>query len=252
MSPGTPLRAGVGLALAVRAGAPPAALARTPPCTAHPVLEPARAVVGQQVLYRVEIRSREDVDLVEWIRQPVFAEIRTEIIPGGPQPEVVAADGTRLRVRDEQRALFGERVGRFVLRTEGLRCRLTGGASFEAPVSAVELELVEPPIESRPPDYTGLVGPVSLHRSVSPERISLGESVRVAVLMRGRGNLWDAPSPFAASAFKGADVFARRPELRLERGASLIVRRHFAYDVVPRSEGAFEVPRLVALPIRVD
>jgi hypothetical protein len=235
-------RRGLGLVLAALAGLPSAASAQTPPCSADPDLEPVRAVVGQQVLYRVEIRSREDVDLVEWRRQPAFAEIRTERIPGGPQPEVVAADGTRLRVRVEQRALFGERAGRFVLRSAGLRCRLRGGARFEAPVAASVLELVEPPAEERPPGYTGLVGPLSLQRTVSPERVVLGESVRIAVVLLGEGNLWDAPPPFAASAFADADLFARRPELRLERGSRLFVRRRFVYDVVPRHAGAFEVP----------
>ena len=42
------------------------------PCMASIVVEPDRAVPGQQIQYRVRILSREDVLSVEWIEPPSF------------------------------------------------------------------------------------------------------------------------------------------------------------------------------------
>ncbi|MFQ5416528.1 MAG: hypothetical protein ACE5FL_05685, partial [Myxococcota bacterium] len=68
------------------------------------------------------------------------------------------------------------------------------------------------------------------------------ETVRIAVMMRGPGNLWDIRDPL--EPLSGVDVFRRRPEQNLETGEHLVVRRHFVYDVVPLREGTLVVPAL--------
>jgi hypothetical protein len=73
--------------------------------------------------------------------------------------------------------------------------------------------------------------------------VRLGESVRVALMLRSSGNLWVLASPYA-EALGSAELFPQRPELVLERGPQLLLRRHFVYDLVPREPGSLHVPEL--------
>jgi hypothetical protein len=219
------------------------ARAAEPACRATVSLDPARAVVGQQVRHRVRIERRDDVRDVEWLEPPVFANARAELLPPEPQPRI-ERDGVGYEVYDERRALFPERGGRFALPPASLRCQLAGGAQ-EIRVPGAALEVEEPPAAGRPGGYGGLVGPMLLSLSVTPERVALGGSLRVALMARGTGNLWvlDAP-PFPSNAFSGADVFERTPELAFERGRELFVRQHLAVDLVPRRSGPLRIPAL--------
>ena len=214
-------------------------------CFAEVELSSARAVVGEQVLYRVRIFSREDVTMVEWSHPPAFPNFRTETLPGDPQPTGVSAGD--FRVRDERRALFAERPGSHLLRAPALRCSSVDRELTVARVPEAVLQVDALPDAGRPADFTGLVGELSLFVTVTPKHLALGESLRVAVMARSGGNLWALPPPFAQDAFGSAEVFGQRPKLVLERGRTLSMRRHFAFDVVPRETGLLEVPAL-ALP----
>ena len=110
-------------------------------------------------------------------------------------------------------------------------------------VPAVKLTIRPLPAKGQPAAFAGLVGEPSLVVTVTPRNVSLGETVRVAVLMRGDGNLWDARDPLPP--LENAEVFRSRPVLRVDRGAKLSVARHFIYDVVPRKEGDLVVPEIV-------
>jgi hypothetical protein len=124
-----------------------------------------------------------------------------------------------------------------------LRCQ-SPRADETLHVPAVRLDVEPLPEAGRPKDFGGLVGPLLLHLTVTPERVALGQSVRVALLARGTGNLWLLDAPFAASAFPGAQVFEKPPELALERGRALYVRQHLALDLVPRAAGRLTIPAL--------
>jgi hypothetical protein len=199
--------------------------------------------VGQQVLYRVRILSRADVTQVDWSEPPRFPGFRAEWLPERPVRQAVVHDGVRYNAREESRALFPERPGELRAAPAGLSCRLTtdaGERTFLAPVPALTLHAVEPPASGRPPDFSGLVGPIELQTIVTPRELSLGTTVRVAVMLRGPGNLWEAQEPIAAVA--GAEIFRRRPELTRETGPRLSLKRHFIYDVVPLRAGALAIP----------
>jgi hypothetical protein len=224
--------------------ADPAAAQAERSCFAEARLEPSRAVVGQQVLYRVRIFSVDAVDSVEWSYPPSFPHLRSETLPGDPQPLSAADLADDLRVRDERRALFAERAGAHRLRAPELRCTSRGGVVQIAQVPEIVLQVDAPPGSGRPEDFGGLVGPASLHVTVTPRELALGETLRVAVMVRGRGNLWSIGDLFADGAFGTAEVFGRRPQLVLERGRSLFLRRHFSFDVVPREAGVLNVPEV--------
>jgi hypothetical protein len=220
--------------------------ARTP-CSATVSLEPDRAVAGQQVLYRVEILRFDDGESITGIEPPSFPSIRSERLPGSPERGQVGGEGARHRLQEERFALFPERTGQHVLRAPELRCTAAGGAeAFRVRVPDAQLRVEPPPAAGRPEGFDGLVGPLSLGVTVTPREMRVGESVRVATMLRGAGNLWDAVPPFDSTSFGGAEVFALRPRLALERGHVLHVRRHYGYDVVPGEAGLLIVP-----PVRV-
>ncbi len=231
---------GLGLAAAARAADPE-------PCRGRPVLEPAEAFVGEQVLYRLRILTRDDVVEVDWLEPPSFPGFRAERLPGSPQPARAGAD-PRYRVREEHRALFAEHAGEHALHVAGLRCRLRDGSQVVAQVPDAQLRVRDLPLVGRPDGFAGLVGPLALRVQATPRELSLGGSVRVEILLQGHGNLWDAPEPLAEAAVPGgAELFRERPQLTLEKGPRLLVRRRFAYDLVPRAPGLLALP-----PVRID
>jgi hypothetical protein len=221
-----------------------AAEAAAPPCQARARLEPSQARVGQQVLYRLRVLSSREVEAVEWIEPPPFAALRVERLPGRPQLGEETHDGIDYRVREEHRALFPERAGWARVGAARLRCRTARG-SFETTAPALALRVQEPPQANRPADFSGLTGPIAVTRRIEPPTVALGASLRLTVRLQGGGNLWDAPEPYPDDdAFGGAEVFRSRPELDLERGTSLVVRRRFVYELVPRKVGVLQVPEL--------
>jgi hypothetical protein len=196
------------------------------------------------VLYRLRILSREDVQAVEWLEPPAFPGLRAERLPGRPEAGRLTRDGVAYRVREEHRALFPEHAGEIAIGPALLRCRAAQEV-LDASVPAATLRVRKLPARGRPTHFSGLVGPVALSLRAFPRSLALGASVHVELGLQGGGNLWDVPDPRPDdAAFGDAEVFRQRPELELERGTSLFVRRHFAYDIVPRSEGVLTLPEL--------
>ena len=90
-----------------------------------------------------------------------------------------------------------------------------------------------------------VVGELSIERRADPTRIALGSSLRVALRLRGPGNLWDAPDPLPEDALSGAaELFRLSPEQELQRGERLLASVLFRYDVVPRRPGPLLLPPL--------
>jgi hypothetical protein len=227
--------------LAGVAGLAAASAEPTPPCRIEVDLDPPRAFVGQQVLYRASVWMRDEVEAFEWSRPLASPPVRSEGLPGDPRGERERAGGVSYRRHDERRALFPERSGSLRLAAPQGLCRSAVGTTAVA-VPEVRLTVVDWP-PGAPEGFGGLVGPVGLHRTVTPREVHLGESVRVALMLRGAGALWALPSPHR-DELAGAELFPQRPELVLERGRALQLRRHFVYDLVPRQPGPLTLPAL--------
>ena len=217
------------------------------PCSVRSVLEPERAVVGQQVSWRAIITRRSDVR-VEWEEAPRFPGLRAEWLPGRGEARQHRAGEAIYFQREEHRALFAPRSGRFSIPGATLRCeteatRTTPARSEAVGIAAGELIVDELPEAKAPPDFRGLVGPLTVRTHIDRNRIELGRSVRVSVMMLGAANLWDAGPPLPElEEMPGVEVFRETPLLDQQTGDKLYVRRVFRIDIVPRDTGRLLLP----------
>jgi hypothetical protein len=240
------------LSIAVAAGAVllieiTASAADDPPCLASIHVDPPRATLGQQVVLRVRVTQNDTVATSEWIESSVLAEFRVERLPDSNTEERRPGVDVPYRVHEERRALFANRPGRIRIGPSLVRCTMRAEGPrrvTEFRLPSATLDVVEIPRTGRPDDFVGTIGPVELYAVAVPQEVSLGETVRLALMVRGQSDLWNLPDPLPDIA--SADVFRRRPELTTETGPRLSVVRHFSYDVVPRLEGELILP-----PIRI-
>ncbi len=229
------------VALAALVAAAGAAGAEAPLCRAQVVLASPRAFVGQPVLHRVRIEQRREVIDMRWETSLSFPAFRVEQIlgPGGPGEHTETTETI-----EERRVLFPARAGRLALPAARVACE-SATRLETAEVPASELVAEEPPSEGRPPGWAGLIGPVEITAYATPDRVTLGESVSVAVTVTGATNVWAAPIALAG-AFppEVAEVFERPAELARDMGRTLGLRSYRAFDVVPRRAGVLELPEL--------
>jgi hypothetical protein len=228
-------------ALCIAAGA----RADDPPCRASVSLEPERAVVGQQVIYRLQILRRENVSRVDWIEALSFPSFRAEWLPGRAPDPGISDVGSHYLVFEERRALFPARAGELAIPGARLACALGEGPAredFEVAVPGARLHVDALPSQGRPAGFNGVVGRVEVASSLLPERVALGGSVAFHVTVSGAANVWASAPPLDAAGVSGADVHARPPALSLDPGPALVARRSFAYQLVPRRSGRLAVP----------
>lgn len=226
------------------AGVPAAAALPGAPCVVEISTDPSRAVAGQQVLYRARILRRLDVTAIRFVEPIAFPNIRTAWLPGRAEEAKVERNGTTYLVREEHRALFPARAGVRALPTFLLRCELADGEPYELALPSTTLEVIEPPAKGRPADWSGVIGPLHAQLLADGSEIMLGESVRLSVLIRGRGNLWVLEEPLASNMLPGAEIFRRAAEIDTEAGERLYSRRFFRMDVVPHTAGRLQVPSI--------
>ncbi|UCE85362.1 MAG: BatD family protein [Deltaproteobacteria bacterium] len=204
--------------------------------------------MGQQVLFVARILRRDDVANVSWLEPPSFPGFRAEWLPARVSGEHESRGEVGYLVVEERRAIFPARAGVLEIPPARLLCAPEERPREPLPpqitrVPGLALRVAALPQSGRPADFRGVVGSLDIETHVEPRRVGLGETVRVSVRVWGDAGLWDVANPIGASPHGAAlEVFTRRPELALEPGAKLRVRRSFAYDVVPRSEGELEIP----------
>lgn len=219
------------------------------PCVASVEVAPARGVVGEQILYVARLLRRTDVSQAAWIEAPSFPSFRAERLPGLMGQERVRHEGAFYLVYEERRAIFAAHPGRIEIPPALLECQIHAPAgrqgrsvSVRVPSASVEIEAV--PEAGRPPGWNGVVGRgIEIKTAVEPTRVALGGTVRVAVVMRGEANLWDAAPPLLAGrGVAGAEVFPRPQRSDVEAGPRVRARRIFEFELVPREAGRLVVP----------
>jgi Ca-activated chloride channel homolog len=231
-------RGGVGVVGAFGASAEGVAIA---PCRVEVSVEPARAFVGEQVVYRARVLRREEVREVRWLRAPSFPSLRSEWLPGRTTDPRIAGIGDAFVVSEDRRALFPVRAGAIEIPPAILGCRLASGAELEVAAPGAALVAEPVPDAGRPPDFAGVVGPVQVRAHVSTRHLQLGETLRLAVVVVGESNLWVAAPPLEPAG-PDLDAYPQAPDLQLEPGERLRVRRTFVWELVPRRAGRLSLP----------
>lgn len=205
-----------------------------PLCRVEPSVEPADAIVGEQIAYSLKVLAQAEVEL-EWIEPLLFPEFRADWLP--PRPH------SKGDVREERRALFPLLAGTLEIPSALMLCRSADGARAEpVRVPPLRVRAREAPALGEPEDYSGLVGPAVVRVRVDRRQIALGESITASVLLSGAGNLWDAAEPWPEAALPGVDVFRKPIELRVDPGARLAVRVAHRLELVPRAAGRLVLP----------
>lgn len=204
-------------------------------------MEPVRAFVGEQQVYRARVLRREEVREVRWLRAPSFPSLRSEWLPGRTTDPRIAGIGDAFLVSEDRRALFPVRAGAIEIPPAVLGCRLASGAELEVAAAGAALVAVPLPEAGRPAGFAGVVGPVQVRAHVSTRHPRLGETLRLAVVLVGEGNLWAAAPPLDPAG-PDLDAYPQAPELQLEPGERLRVRRTFVWELVPRRAGRLALP----------
>jgi hypothetical protein len=213
-------------------------------CRTRAWVEPENAFVGQQVLYRLQIFRPRDVSSVRFTRDLAFPSFRAEWLPGQAAEPASAAFGDPALIFEERRALFPARAGDLAIPAARIAC-VSETRTIEVEVPATRVFVRELPEAGRPQDFHGVVGRVEVQAHLSGERVVLGQSLSLAITVRGAANAWDAADPLdSAPDMTGVDVYPRPPTTDRETGRQLEVRRAFAFDLVPRAVGRFEIPAL--------
>jgi hypothetical protein len=164
---------------------------------------------------------------------------RAEWLPGETLPEPIERDGLQWRATRERRALFPARSGRLAIPAASLDC---DGEPVE--VAGSSLEVLPLPLADRPPDFSGVVGPVRITTRLVPERIAVGETAQLWVLVRGGGNVWNVAPPLRENSLPGVDVFAEPPTTDIDADRNFVARRTFRFRIVPRNPGRVGLPEV--------
>ncbi len=172
----------------------------------------------------------------------------------------VTLDGRRFEAVPIKRvALFPTRSGRLTVDSLGievdvLRAARTGPSrsplylpfssrfdreTINAPAVTIDVASLPP---GAPPSFSGAVGSFELTTRPPPREAEVGEAVRVAATVAGRGNIatleappWSAPAQF--------EQYPVRESRRIDRHAEQIQgEKTFTYTLVPRSGGAAVLP----------
>lgn len=183
-------------------------------------IEPQRAVVGQQVLYRLWLYTQTDVSSFNPSELPTFKGFWVREIPQPSRlkPEWVVENGERIgRVAMIQRALYPLAPGDYTL--EPARAELVVrvvdslgfGPGFVTPeprrlaTNAVELKVT--PVPDPPPDFSGLVGGLGIEATLDRKEVDVGQAATLRLKLSGPGHLQRLAPPTLALP-PGLRVFA--------------------------------------------
>lgn len=216
-------------------------------------VQPARPVVGQQVLYTIYLYTRENIAAIAPSGIPTFRGFWVRDIPLPQQlpTEMVDLDGRRYgRVPLLKKALFPLRPGPYRLEPATIdltverydRSFFFGPAvarpepvRLQTPAQTVDVQ----PLPPAPPGFGGAVGQISLAAQLEPKEVHLGEAATLTVRLTGVGNLQGVQEP-RLKAPPGLTLLPPQQEGKDDlNGSAVRGTRIWRYAVVPERAGRF-------------
>ncbi|HMC54888.1 MAG TPA: hypothetical protein VKH19_06945 [Gemmatimonadaceae bacterium] len=205
--------------------------------------------VGQQATYEVAVflnqSARERLR-----RNPTFypPEMQAMLAYDLPAPDAPArrAASQCFDALVYRRALFPLVAGRLVIPPAQLvystgYSLLSREESHELQTDSVSIVAIEPPPASRPAEFVGAVGAISLDARLDPATSRVGDPMLFTVRVRGRGNVKLFPRPQVElpwAALVPADERVRI-DSTTQRVAGI---KEFDWVLTPRIAGEFDVP----------
>ncbi len=211
---------------------------------------PKRAVVGEQVTLRVYAYGARGSYSLGDVKEPSRADFLSYPLNDPDDDLVVPIGGTRyLTKKIYQHALFPLRAGKLTIGAlsgtfEGPRYR--SRTPLRRTTGDVELEVVEPPLDGRPPGYRiGDVGEFELSATVEPKQVNAGDAVAVVARLEGTGNL---PYTLNVPARRGVEWLDPTVNEKIQPDGSRIGGfRSFSYVVKLTEPGEVDLGE-IALP----
>jgi hypothetical protein len=213
------------------------------------VVNPKRAVVGEQVTLRIYVYSSRGplrgVNPKEPTR-PDFLSIDLDD-PSSAEDwlRVPVGDTVFYAAKIYDYALFPVRSG--TLPIGPMTLTVNDSRRSRAPLvrssRPIDLEVEEPPLAGRPPGYrVGDVGELALEAEVSPEKLVAGDAVSVVAKLSGTGNI---PNSLLIPAKRGIDWLDPTVQSAVEAKRGVVGgSRSFSYVVKLKEPGTVDLGEL--------
>lgn len=208
---------------------------------------PKRAVVGEQVTLRVYAYGGRGSFQLTDVKEPSRAEFLSFPL-NDPDDDLVVPIGSKqfLTKKIYQHALFPLRAGKLKI---GALSGTFSGARYRSrtplyrTTGDTEIEVVEPPLEGRPPGYRiGDVGEFELSATVDPKEVNAGDAISVVARLEGKGNL---PYSLNVPSRRGVEWLEPTLSEKIEPDGSRIGgHRSFNYVVKVTEPGMVELGEL--------
>ena len=186
-------------------GSVPAIVARTRLDSANQVqfkslVLPDTLYIGQQATYQLGVFLEESIRDRLRRMEAIAPEMRGMLAYDPPHPGTgfpgPVVGGKRFEVHVYQRAIFPLEAGRIAIPPARLVYALPLSYSFFSREESFELRsdsaivhVIEPPLDTRPPDYSGVVGQVSVSARLDSGPARVGDPVALTVRVSGTGNV---------------------------------------------------------------
>ena len=228
-----------------------------PPILLKASLARDRIYAGEQTLYTLRLHHRLQVSDIN-LDLPQSEDVAFQQF-GNPREYRGTYEGLSYDILEVRYMVQPRRAGSYALRpaTMGMtvyqpheRSRRgffdspfsSSGRPFRTAGEALELNVLDPPREGRPSDFTGLVGHFELRSSLDPPVVAAGESATLTVTVRGRGNVKRIPD-LELPPVEGVKVYADEPKLEVGLEESgMKGTKTMKWALVPQGPGKYEIP----------
>lgn len=221
--------------------------------------------LGESLLATIKVYSKVDLTNFGRSKFPSFDGFLAEEVPTPQRIELVREtyDGQIYNVGVIRKILlFPQHTGDITIEPFELEClvrqRIAGsGRSFfddffgnYRDVRAmrrskpVTIHVKELPLQGKPVDFSGTVGNISMHTSISADTVNANDAITYKISFSGSGNLklLRAPSVSFPLDFETYDPKESRDLRTTENGMSGTVS--FEYLVIPRYSGEYKIPAI--------
>jgi hypothetical protein len=214
-------------------------------------MEPETVYVGQQSTLVGEVLLTPDLQM-RLTRPPSYdapapVDFWIHELQPDPSTEMRVIDGQRFIVQRFYRAYFPLNPGRYAFAPARVTYEARQGFLFapqtrELRSSAPELTVLPVPEQSRPRNFRGAVGALSMRAHIEPASSAVGDAVSLIVALSGNANVKALPAPQLPS-LPGFEVLDPSESAEVDaRTHQLGGTKQFTWVLVPEREGTFDLP----------